>query len=190
MRTPRHKFPLVFEVFGALAVTIALAVGLDGASAGTFSPKTKTVAPYPDSAQGLKLQLKDMLDLARKRESGQLEAMITGFEIPDAKRWYLENFGPSGLETADQYQKNLKTSEQRLEDQMMEFAREDGYFSVKRQDSKGAYSDLVTNPEVFLATWENILQYGEDPSGTPIGYFFFINGKFRWDSTIKWVTVD
>jgi len=187
---PRHKSSLFLTIFWAVTATVALAVGLDGVLAGTSSAKIESLTPYPDSAQGLKHQLKDMLDLARKRKSGQLEAMIEDFEIPDAKRWYSENFGPPGLETADQYQKNLKMSEQQLEDQMIEFAREDGYFSVRRQDVKKVYPDVSTTPEVFLASWEHVVQYGEAPSETPIGYFFFIDGKFRWDSTIKWVTVD
>jgi len=116
--------------------------------------------------------------------------MITNFEIPDAQAWYFANFGTSGLETADYYKKDLQTSEQQLESQMIEFSREDGYFSVKKDDVRNIYPSAVTAPEVFLAAWEDIVTYGEDSFETPVGYFFFVDGRFRWDSTIKWVTVD
>ncbi len=131
-----------------------------------------------------------MCSMARKRRSDQLQATIADFEIPNAKSWYVTNFGPAGLETAALYGKNLKRSEQQFESQMIEFAHEDGYFSVKKQDAKIAYPGLVTTPEVFLAAWEHILMYGEDPVETPVGYFFFVDGEFRWDSTIQWVIVD
>ena len=131
-----------------------------------------------------------MLKAARRRRSDQLRVMVTDLEIPNARGWYLANFGTSGMETADEYEKNLTKSEERLENQMIEFAREDGYFSIKKQNAKKVYPSLVTAPEVFLAAWKRISIYGEDPSETPVGYFLFIDGKFRWDSTIEWVTVD
>lgn len=162
----------------------------EAASAGALAPEAKIHAPYPDSARGLKQELKDMLRAARSRRPDQLRAMITDLEIPDAQAWYLENFGKSGPEIANDYKKYLTTSEKRLENQMIEFAREDGYFSVKKQDAKKVFPDLVTAPDVFLATWERVSVYEEDRSETPFGYFFFVDGKFRWDSTIVWVTLD
>ena len=165
-------------------------VALGAAPAGARAPEAKIDTPYPDSAQGLKRELKDMLKAARGRRPDQLRTMIMHLEIPDARAWYFANFGTSGLETAGEYRKNLTKSEERLENQMIEFAREDGYFSVTKQDAKKVYPSMVTAPEVFLATWKKASVYGEDPSETPFGYFLFVDGKFRWDSTIMWVTVD
>ena len=165
-------------------------VALGTASLGAHAPEAKNHAPYPDSAQGLKQELKDMRELARTGRSDQLRAMMTDLQIPDARAWYLANFGTSGLETANRYENNLMASEERLKNQMVEFAREDGYFSVKKQNVKKAYPNLVTAPEVFLAAWGRISVSGEHPDETPFGYFFFVDGKFRWDSTIMWVTVD
>lgn len=173
-----------------LAVTATGVIWLGAVSAGAHSAATKIQAPYPDSARGLKQQLKDMRDLARKGKLDRLQAMVTDFDIPDARTWYLANFGRSGPETADLYEKYLPTSKRRFEKQMIEFAHEDGYFSVNKQDAKKVYPDLVTAPEVFLAAWEHISRYPEDASETPVGYFFFVDGKFRWDITIMWVTVD
>jgi hypothetical protein len=154
------------------------------------APEVKNHAPYPDSTQGLKQELKDLRELARRGRSDQLRAMIRDLEIPDARVWYLANFGTSGLETASWYENNLTASEERLKNQMIAFAREDGCFSVKKQDAKKVYPDLVTAPEVFLAAWERSSVGGEHPDATPFGYFFFVDGKFRWDSTNTWVTVD
>lgn len=191
LHVSRRKPTLFFMI--CLAVTAwaraACVVGPDPVSAGSRSPGTKIRASYPDSARGLKQQLKDMRDLARKGRSDQLQAVIRDFEIPDAQAWYLANFGTSGLQTADYYKKNLARSEQRLVNQMIEFAREDGYFSVKKQNAKKAYPGLIATPEIFLAAWED-RTYGQDPFETPVGYFFFVDGRFCWDSTMEWVTVD
>jgi hypothetical protein len=160
------------------------------ASAGARATEAKLHAPYPDTAQGLRQELKDMRELARKGRSDQLRAMVMDLEIPDARAWYLANFGTSGSEAADNYESPLTRSQERLENQMIEFAREDGYFSVKKQDSKKVFPSLIKAHEVFLATWENIWASGEDPDETPFGYFLFLDGKFRWDSTITWVELD
>ena len=165
-------------------------VALGAAPAGARVPEAKIHVPYPDSTQGLRQELKDMRKAAQRRRSDQLRIMVVDLEIPDARAWYSANFRPSGTETAGEYEKDLATSEKRLESQMIEFAREDGYFSVKKQDAKKVFPDLVTAPDVFLATWERVSVYEEDRSETPFGYFFFVDGKFRWDSTIVWVTLD
>jgi hypothetical protein len=71
---------------------------------------------------------------------------------------------------------------------MLEFAHEDGGFTVKKQNAKDIYPDLVTTPEVFLGNWEQMAPYRDGNfSETPMGYFLFIDGKFRWDSTLQWV---
>ena len=189
---PRHK--LVSVSMFLMATTgwapPSYVVSLSAAFVGAPALEVKIHAPYPDSAQGLKQELKDMRELARTGRSDQLRVMITDLQIPDARAWYVANFGTSGSETASRYENNLMKSEERLRNQMVEFAREDGYFSVKKQNVKKAYPKLVTAPEVFLAAWGRISVSGEHPDETPFGYFFFVDGKFRWDSTIMWVTVD
>ncbi len=116
--------------------------------------------------------------------------MIADLQFPDARAWYLANFGTSGLETANQYENTIKASEKWLNIQMIEFAREDGYFSVKKQDAKKVHPSMVTAPELFLAVWQKTSLYGEHSDGSPFGYFFFVDKKFRWDSTLAYVTVD
>lgn len=129
----------------AHAVTIFIAAsaicvaGLCAVSAGAHSPKTKLHAPYLDGAQGLKQELKDIREVARKGRSDQLQAMVADLEIPNARGWYLTNLGTSGPELGDAYEKNLTRSEQDLEDQMIAFARKDGYFSVKNETRKSFF---------------------------------------------------
>jgi len=188
----RSKLPLLsmFLLTTTAWASATYAFAVDAASASARVREAKIHEPYPDSAKGLKQELKDMLEAARNHRPDQLRTMVKDLEIPNARAWYLANFGTSGPEIADAYEKNLTSSEERLEDQMIEFAREDGYFSVKKQDAKKVYPSLVTTPEVFLAAWERMPLYGKDTSETPFGYFLFVDGKFRWDSTNLWVTVD
>jgi hypothetical protein len=179
---------IFFMVTTAWAASCAVSIG--AAFVGARAREAKIHSPYPDSTQGLKQELKDMLEMARQHRPDQLRAMVTDLEIPNARAWYLANLGASGLESANNYEKYLTASKERLKNQMMEFAREDGYFSVKKQDAKKVYPSLITAPEVFLAAWKTRSALGKDPSETPFGYFLFVDGKFRWDSTIMWVTVD
>ncbi|MGA8733073.1 MAG: hypothetical protein WB558_04045 [Terriglobales bacterium] len=185
-----YKLVPVWLFLMATAAWAPVSYVVGAALVGARVREVKIHAPYPDTAQGLKQELKDMLEVARGHRSDQLRAMIMDFEIPDARAWYLANFGASGLETANRYEKNLRASEERLQNQMIEFAREDGYFSVKKQDAKKVYPNVLTAPEVFLAAWKTSSVHGEESSETPFGYFLFVDGKFRWDSTIMWVTVD
>jgi len=188
---PYKLFLLAILLVAATAWASASRVtALGAAPVGARALETNVSAPYPDNARGLKQELKDILNAARSRRSDQLRGMVMDLEIPNARAWYLANFGTSGLETAGEYEKNLTTSEERFENQMIEFAGEEGYFSVKKQDAKKVYPSLVTTPEVFLAAWERTSVYEEDRSATPFGYFLFVDGKFRWDSTIMWVTVE
>lgn len=177
-----------FAIFFALL--LAMSVALGGSSAAARAPRSDNRAPIGDSAKALKQELKIMIKVARRGRSVQLRAMIRGLEIPDPRAWYSANFGAVGAEFADEYENNLGKSEDRLEDQMIGFAREDGYVSVEKQDSRKAYPSSITAPEVYLATWKRSSFYPEDSSETPFGYFLFIDGKFRWDSTAIWVKVD
>src|ERR1700734_3466441 len=140
---PVSMFLMITTAWAPAFYVVSVGAGFVGARA----REAKIHAPYPDSAQGLKQELKDMLEMARRHRSDQLRAMITDLEIPDARAWYLANFGTSGLETANMYENNLTASEERLKNQMIEFAREDGYFSVKKQDAKKVYPSLVAGPD-------------------------------------------
>ena len=183
---PISKFLIITTAWAPASFVVSPGAAMGGARA----HEATIHSPYPDSAQGLKQELKDMREMAREHRSDQLRSMVADLEIPDARSWYLANFGTSGFETANLYEKYLTASEDRFKNQMIEFAREDGYFSVKKQDAKKVYPSLVTAPEVFLAAWKTSSAYGDDSSETPFGYFFFVDGKFRWDSTVMWVTVD
>ena len=163
---------------------MAIIAGVSGAGVS----QAQNHAPYPDSTRGLKLQMKDMLKLSRSRNSDQLRAMIKDLEFPDARAWYLPNYGTPGLKTSDSYKEKLWESQSRFENQIFEFAHQDGYFSVKKQNAKKVFPALITDPDIFLAAWES--GYGQDHFETPLGYFVFVDGKFRWDSTIQWVIVD
>jgi hypothetical protein len=180
----------IFLIATAASAPASHVVSPGAAFVGARAREVKIDAPYPNSASGLKQELKDMREMAREHGSVRLRAIVTDLEFPDARAWYLTNFGTSGLQIANHYEKNLAESEERLRNQMIEFAHEDGYFSVRKQDAKKVYPSLLTTPEVFLATWKTNSIHGEDPSETPFGYFLFVDGKFRWDSTRMWVIVD
>jgi hypothetical protein len=49
---------------------------------------------------------------------------------------------------------------------------------------------FVRATEIFLAAWKLRAGYGQPDSETPFADFVFVDGKFRWESTHMWVTVD
>src|SRR5690348_9695507 len=73
----------------------AHAVAMDAASEGARSRDNRIHAPYPDTAKGLRQELDDMRQVARKGKSDRLKTIIRELEFPGGRAWYLANFGTS-----------------------------------------------------------------------------------------------
>lgn len=151
-----------------------------------LSPITpKPTAAYPDNADGLRHLLQDMLTAAQRRDQNSLHAMIANTEIPDYETWFPAMFGAQkGDNMAISYSKILKQREIYLQDEITKLAGREGYLTTKEIVATDLYDTLQKQLDVFLASWSPPDSAGLPRRPTPIAYFFFVDGKFRWNSTV------
>ena len=148
---------------------------------------------YQNSMDGLRWQLQDILNAARGNDRVRLEALIQQTEISDYVTWFTRAFGQeTGQTWATAYGTHLSESEQDLADVMASLAGEDGEFFVRsvnyepapaREIEATIIGALQKPIDIFFASWKERGAAGDSKSAA-IGYFVFINGRFRWDSAI------
>jgi TonB family protein len=141
------------------------------------------VSTYPNNSEGLRELLDNMLVVAKKGDKEQLQSVIRELEIPNYEIWFTKNFGQEkGESWAEPYGRRLTTNEDQFEDLMMKLAHMDGEFIVEKMDTAKRY-DLLNGPlDGYIASWK----VPAAPKGkelVTLADFFFIEGKFRWDST-------
>jgi hypothetical protein len=158
--------------------------------AGSFA---QTIGPtkYPNTPDGLRSFLSDLLAAAKSDQRRQVNAMIQQAEIPDYRNWYSSMYIPgSAISWADPYVKYLDQNEQSFDEFWQNLARDDGEFLVRKLvDKPGGPRDMEwgmlhnsrTPLDMYYSSWKSA-------TGAPderIGYFFYIDGMFRWDSTLS-----
>jgi len=139
---------------------------------------------YANDADGLRLLLDDMLRTARGGDRAKLVASIKETEIPNHAEWFAATFGhEKGEGWAESYGKGLQEQESDFADMLSGFSHANGAISVQKLDPKKIYDSLRAPLDLYLADW---VPASADGSSTPqhVGYFDFVEGKFRWDSTV------
>src|SRR3981081_5436 len=103
--------------------------------------------------------------------------------------WFRATFGQEkGESWAGPYGNNLSRNEKQLQDFIMEVALEDGQISAQKLDAAMMYDTLTVPLDLYLADWKK----SNGPNSQKpdhIGYFMFVDGKFRWNSTVEFFRV-
>ncbi len=153
------------------------------------SAETTASIKYPNTPDGLRSFLSDVLGAARNEQHSQVKAMIEQSEIPDYRNWYCSMFIPgSALGWAKGYGKGLDVNEKAFEELWQKLATDDGEILVRKLADKpggprgfewGMLHNSRKPVDIYHATWKSA-------KGAPdgwIGYFYYVDGMFRWDST-------
>lgn len=145
-------------------------------------PPTIAAISYPNNDEGLRQLLNNMLVTTKKHDLEHLQSMIREMEIPDYESWFTKNFGQEkGESWAEPYGRWLTRSEKDFEELMTKLANMEGQFVVEKIDTAKTY-DLFDGPlDGYIARWKDPAA----PKGkelVTIADFFFVEGKFRWDS--------
>jgi TonB family protein len=152
-------------------------------------PSQREGSAYSDDSDGLRQFLLNLLEVAKSGNTEQLKVLIKDTEIPDSEVWFTTTFGrDKGESWAGPYGKMLKENELHFQENMVRFAHQPGDVSIQKLDSRKVFDTLNGPLDYFLANW-NPLHPAKNRRAEPIGYFFFIEGKFCWDSTITFVTL-
>jgi TonB family protein len=133
-------------------------------------------AQYPNAPDGLQEFLGELRAAARSGEHEKVDSMIKHTEIPEYRNWFCSVYIPgSGLSWAIPYGNNLTKNEQAFKVLWEKLAQDDGEIRVQKLDSHNARTVL----NIFEADWKS--RTGADEW---IGRFIYLDGMFRWDSTL------
>ena len=149
------------------------------------SPSNPTTA-YQNDSEGLRRLLNDMLVAAKREDRSKLQSMIRETEIPNYQSWFTTNFGQEkGESWAEPYGRWLEKHETEFQELLVQLAQMDGEFATEKMDTAKRY-DLLNGPlDEYLARWKRPTAAKGEQLVT-IGDFFFVEGKFRWDSNTQY----
>lgn len=147
-------------------------------------------AAYPNTPDGLRHLLQDMFAAAKHGDRNALQATIANTEIPDYETWFAATFGAAkGGSLAEAYEKMLSQRERDFQRRITELSREEGYVSVKAIVATDMYDTLQGPLDVYLVSWSPPDSAGLPRRPTPVAYFFFVDGKFRWNGIATFADV-
>src|ERR1700730_5088949 len=143
-------------------------------------------ASYPNNPDGLRQFLDAMLVAAKRYEHTELQTLIQKTEIPNYENWFTTTFGQDrGESWAGPYGKMLRKDQRDFQDLLVKLSHMEGEFSVQKVDSVKRYGTFTGPLDEYVADWKE--------AGAPQGQesqhieeFFFIEGNFRWNSTVEY----
>jgi TonB family protein len=153
---------------------------------------------YTDTTADFQRFLQDILDATKQGDKQRVASLLKDTEVPNCDAWlykmYKSDSADSWMSLCDS--KTLGPKEKSMGELFAGFAKEGGeFFTRKVNDSPhggegGLESGLVHGGkeplEVYFASWKSANQ-PKEAKGEPIGYFYFLDGGFRWDSLISFV---
>lgn len=152
--------------------------------------KTPLSSPaYPNSSKGLKQLLEMIMQTARNGEDDKVAAYVQEMDIPNFESWFYKTYARDKAESwIGPYRENLKTNDKTMQQVLSSLARRKGKIAVRKvkhspQPGHGlewGMLDALKQPvDIYFASWES------GSMSQPIGYFMFIEEKFRWDSLVQ-----
>jgi hypothetical protein len=179
---------LVF-VFASLPVSIPTAAQEPATS---HPVSVAEASKYPDTRAGLQQFLNDIRETAGGNDSKKLMVLLKGTEIPNCDAWlhtmYESDKADSWMSLCDA--KTLSANEQSLVTRLTGLAKADGEFVVRRvnddpEPGRGlewGWLQAIRQPlDIYFAGWKP----ATSPTNEAIGYFMFVEGGFRWESTMQ-----
>lgn len=162
--------------------------------------QTAADSTYPDSKVGLQRLLQDILDATKKGDKQRVASLLKSTEVPNCDAWlhqmYKSDSADSWMGLCDS--KILASEQESMKELFAGFAKEGGEFSIRRvnddlQGGEGGLESGMVNGgrlplEVYFAAWKSPNQ-SKEAKGESIGYFYFLDGGFRWDSLISFSKV-
>ncbi len=153
-------------------------------------------SPYADTTADFQRFLQDILDASKKGDKQRVASLLKGTEVPNCDAWlhqmYKSDSADSWMSLCDS--KTLGSKEKSMRELFAGFAKEGGEFSTRKVNDNphggegGLESGMVHGGkellEVYFASWKSPNQ-PKEAKGEPIGYFYFLDGGFRWDSLIS-----
>jgi TonB family protein len=161
------------------------------ASQGTEAKNAQSTAAqaYPNNADGLHSLLAELLQTAKNDEQLKLGSMIAEMKIPNYENWSASTFGQEGgAKFADMYGKYLQASELQFAMLWNELAKQAGDIAIQKTDTAKRYGVLTGPLDEYTASWKKT-DASAGPDTQPIGSFYFVSGKFRFNGALHEIRV-
>lgn len=182
-----------------MLLSISQVTALAQEQSGSSTAKDVIPSTYANTVEGLKQFLSEMRTAAQQGNQGTLAALVKQTRIPKCDAWlhkmYDSDKADSWMGLCDP--KALDGSEASMRELFNRVANVDGRFlarSVNKNPEPGkglewGWLQAIRQPlDLYWASWLPASELNESKA-EPVGYFMFIDGGFRWESTIKSITV-
>ncbi len=153
---------------------------------------------YPNSSEGLQDFLNSAIASAKSGDADKLTGMIKSTEIPNCPSWVNTPYAPDNaknwMEMCDRT--FLDQQEQHMREHLTSLSQQNGEIVVRNVNQSpepgksmesGILQALKQPVDVYFAEFRKA--DASSTQGDPIGYFLFIDGKFRLDSEIRFAQV-
>lgn len=177
--------------FGTLMVLVAIFLPTNA-----LYLQAQANSPYTDTTSDFQRFLQDILDATKKDDKQRVVSLLKSTEVPNCDAWlhqmYKSDSADSWMSLCDS--KTLRSQEESMKELFAGFAKEGGEFSTRKvndnpQGGEGGLESGIVHGgkeplEVYFASWKSQNQ-SKEAKGESIGYFYFLDGGFRWDSLIS-----
>jgi len=153
-------------------------------------------SPYTDTTADFQRFLQDILDATKNGDKQRVASLLKSTEVPNCDAWlhqmYKSDSADSWMSLCDS--KTLGSQEKSMKELFAGLAKEGGEFSTRKvndnpQGGEGRLdSGMVHGGKEPLEVYFSSCKLPNQPreaKGEPIGYFYFLDGGFRWDSLIS-----
>jgi TonB family protein len=151
---------------------------------------------YPNTTEGLRQLLQELRSLAKDGDNPGMVALVKAMEIPNCDAWLHQMYEP---DKADSWMalcdaNTLESKEKSMQEMFVELATQEGEISTRKVNDdpepgngmEWGWLQAIKHPlDIYFASWKSSSPSENHPKGEPIGYFMFIDGGFRWESSIS-----
>jgi hypothetical protein len=178
-----------------LVVLLAFPAAICSQEQSVSVPATATASTYANTMEGLKQLLLDMRTAAKDGNEAKLAALVRDMEIPNCDAWLHRMYDS---DKADSWMglceaKFRDPRERDMRELFGDLAKQEGEFITRKvndnpQPGKGlewGWLQAIKQPlGIYWASWLPTSE-PKEAEADPIGYFMFIDGAFRWESSIR-----
>jgi hypothetical protein len=157
-------------------------------------PSQSIASQYPNSEDGFRRFLSDCVNTAKIGTQAQLNSAIVATDIPNYDQWFLSTYPGPGKSWIEPYAKGLNNNHILLKNMITYIAQHDGELVVRKvidnpQGDRGKEWGMLHGEalpvDIYNARWKQLNENPTEKHDFLIGYFFYIDGGFRWDSGIR-----
>jgi TonB family protein len=186
MRTfSRGVATIVLACVGAAVPTLSQETKGDAASAGTAT------AAYPESADGLKRLVEDMLSAVKVKDDAKLSWYVSALTIPEHAAWFAQTFGSTeGSRLEAKYSESLSGAAKNIREKF-EYALKDHRTDVGVKVlspaeigplGRAILAAMARPTPIYMVDGSN----PKEKFPAAIGDFVYVDGGFRYVNTQVW----